>query len=69
MSEDSYVRRVDMAVELAKMDAALRRDYIVRRQNQIIEEKCRFDEGVLEKELLFVLDICIRHFTHNKKHQ
>ena len=48
MSEDSYVRRVDMAVELAKMDAALRRDYIVRRQNQIVEEKWAREKGRAE---------------------
>ena len=39
MSEDSYVRRLDMAVELAKLDPDLKRDYLVRMQNSIQFEK------------------------------
>lgn len=39
MSDDSYVRRVNMAIEKAKMDSALRRDYLIRMQNQLQSDK------------------------------
>ncbi len=52
MSDDDYVRRLDMAVQEAKMNSEWRREYIVMRQNEMIMKRDALEAGLVEGRAL-----------------